>query len=472
MNKEQLRPFFKEIYERSDRVIQILLVSYFVLGIILAAFYDTWLVGIAVGALSLLIYFMSKWMFPGRRVNQYAASLCLGIFMAQFIYQMHGLFEMHFTAFIAVLALITYQNKWAFIPITLFILIHHSVFAYIQYVGVDQNIEAYRNIYFTQLDYMDLQTFVFHAGLYGVAAIISMIYAHNLAQQTKKDAYNIISLREVERSTRINIEFAREIAKGEYGTVYELSENDKMGAALLEMRDSLKSSAIREKEDRFINAGLAEAGDLIRNNSNNLDVLADKVISYLVNYIGANQGGLFLVNKIENEVVLELKGCYAYGRKKFLEGKVKPGDSLVGQCYIEKENIYLTEIPADYVRITSGLGEATPSCLLIVPIKNDDGIQGVLEFASFKEIPSYKIQFLNRLSENLATAVHSTKLNETTRVLYEESQQQAEEMRSQEEEMRQNMEELQATQEEMHRKEREYLQRIAELENALETQNS
>ena len=312
---------------------------------------------------------------------------------------------------------------------------------------------------------MDLQTFLFHAGLFAVAAVIGMIYSKQLEQQTVSNAENIVNLKESEKNTQSNISFAREIASGDFDSDYQLQSGDRLGEALVEMRDNLKNSAIREKQERFINTGIAEASDLIRNNSSNLDELSDRILSYLVNYLGANQGGIFLVDHDENEVELVLKGCYAYGRKKYLQKTIKPGSGLVGQCYVEKDEIYMTKVPSEYVRITSGLGEATPTSLLLVPIKNDDGIQGVIEVASFKELEPYKIDFMKRIAENLATAVNATKLNERTRALYEESQQQAEEMKAQEEEMRQNMEELQATQEEMHRKEKEYLQRIEELEN-------
>ena len=129
----EIRPFFVDIYRKSDGIIEKLLFFYFLFGIGLSFFYDTYLVGVGVGSLCLLLYFLSKKLFPDTSLNQYIASLVAGIFMAQFIYQMHGLSEMHFTAFIAIIALITYQNKFAFIPQLLFVVIHHSSFAYIQY---------------------------------------------------------------------------------------------------------------------------------------------------------------------------------------------------------------------------------------------------------------------------------------------------------------------------------------------------
>jgi GAF domain-containing protein len=119
------------------------------------------------------------------------------------------------------------------------------------------------------------------------------------------------------------------------------------------------------------------------------------------------------------------------------------------------------------VRITSGLGEATPTSLLIVPLLNNGAVEGLLELASFHPFLDFEIAFIRKLAENMASAIATLKVNEKTRRLLEQSQQQAEELRAQEEEIRQNMEEMSATHEEIQRKEVSYLRRIEELEAAL-----
>ncbi|MEM9859244.1 MAG: PAS domain S-box protein [Bacteroidota bacterium] len=454
-SKEQLRPFFQKIYQKSDQVVETLLFGYFLFGIGLSFFYDTFMVGLGVGVLNLILYFGTKWMFKGATVHHYVGSLVAVLFMAQFIYQMHGLFEMHFTAFIAIIAFITYQNKYVFLPALLFVVVHHSAFAYIQYLGFTNSNESYQQIYFTQLDYMDFQTFLFHAGLYALGVALAATYAHNLEQTTVANAENIIKLRMSENSMTHNIDFANEIARGEFETEYNRIEGDKLGAALEEMRDNLKSSAERESQEKFNNVGIAEVGEIIRNHGENLEELSYGVVSYLVKYLNINQGGIFILMGSDDDKWLELMGCYAYDRKKFNEKKIDIGQGLIGQSFLEGDMIHLKEIPDDYVTITSGLGEANPSSLVIIPIKNDQSIEGVLELASFRDFHQYELDFLNKVCENMAASITSAKVNAQTKELYEQSQQQAEEMRAQEEEMRQNMEELSATQEEMERKSRE-----------------
>ncbi|NMM50392.1 GAF domain-containing protein [Marinigracilibium pacificum] len=444
------KPFFDQIYNKSNRVLETLLIGYFIFGIGIAFIYDTFLVGVLVGSLNLALYFSAKFLFKETRLNQYIGSLVAGIFMAQFIYQMHGLFEMHFTAFIAIIALIAYQNKYAFIPQFLLVVIHHSIFAYIQYLGSTEGIESYQQIYFTQLDYMDFSTFLFHAGLYSVGIAIAVAYTYQLEQSTKASAENIISLKNNEMNIQSNIDFANEIAKGNLDLEFTANENDKLAIALLNMRENIRESALREKQEKFITEGIAEVSDIVRSKVNDLESLSDSIVSYLVNYLDANQAGLF-IRKDDNSDELELKACYAYQRKKFINKSIMIGEGLVGQCYLERERIYLKDVPSNYMQITSGLGESSPREILILPVKTDKEIIGILEIATLKKFEDKHHKFLNRVSETIAATISSSKLTQKTQILLEQSQQQTEEMRAQEEEMRQNMEELSATQEEMRR---------------------
>jgi len=258
--------------------------------------------------------------------------------------------------------------------------------------------------------------------------------------------------------------FAQSIGEGNLQVAFQpVSQSDALGNALVQMRQRLLQVADEDKKRNWTTEGLASFAELLRTGNQNRTELADRITAHLVKYIGANQGGLFVVEENGEEARLSLAACFAYDRKKFIQKHLSPGEGLIGQCYLEKETIYLTDVPENYVQITSGLGQATPRCLLLVPLKLNDAVEGVIELASFLPLESHQIQFVEKVGEIIAGTLASAKITDRTRQLLEDAQQQAEEMRAQEEEMRQNMEELQATQEEMHRKEKGHLLEIERL---------
>src|SRR5690606_4886817 len=129
---------------------------------------------------------------------------------------------------------------------------------------------------------------------------------------------------------------------------------------------NLKIANEREQHEKFITVGITRVGDIIRQFGEDTTQLADEFIKGIVKYAHLNQGGIFLLEQDGSESYLKLVACYAYDRKKFLEQKIDVGEGLVGQCYLEREPIYLTDVPPNYIRITSGLGDANPQCVYIV----------------------------------------------------------------------------------------------------------
>ena len=255
--------------------------------------------------------------------------------------------------------------------------------------------------------------------------------------------------------------FVTEVGNGNFtATMHSINDDDFLGNALLTMKNNFQDKANtedkRREEDRqrnWIAAGLAKFAEILRNEGDNIERLADNILSNLTKYMQINQAGLFILNdEKSDEITLDLVAAYAYNRKKYLQKQLMLGEGLVGTCALERETIYRSEIPEDYIQITSGLGGSNPRYLLIVPLKMNDEIFGVIELASFNIINPYEIEFVESLGESIASTLSAAKINVQTQKLLSQSQEQAEELHSQEEEMRQNIEELQATQEEMSKK--------------------
>lgn len=258
--------------------------------------------------------------------------------------------------------------------------------------------------------------------------------------------------------------FANSIAEGNYDAEYTpLSNHDVLGNALLNLGDSIKKAENarkdfekEEKKRRWASEALARLAEVIRLSSKDVNTLSDQVVRYIVREVGASQGTLFLSDaESGSEPMLSLLSAFAYNRKKHLSRSFRFGEGLVGTCALEKNSIYLTDIPANYIKVTSGLGESKPSCLMLIPLITDNKVLGVLEVASLKEPEPHYREFLEKSAESIASAISMVQINTRNRILLEKSQQQAQELEEQEKKMRENLEMLQVAQEEATRRERE-----------------
>lgn len=191
--------FRLELKRRSDKLMNYFLAGYFLIGLLLAPFYNTWLIAIGIGGITLIAYYSVKAALPESDLYQYVLSAAFGIFMAQAIYQMHGLFEMHFLAFIGSAILITYQNWKLQIPILIVVFVHHAIFSYIQNIGVTE-------IYFTQLDYFTLQTFNIHVLLVIVIFFICGLWAYQLKKYNQVLIIQTLKMAKLQKDAQLSME--------------------------------------------------------------------------------------------------------------------------------------------------------------------------------------------------------------------------------------------------------------------------
>jgi len=271
------------------------------------------------------------------------------------------------------------------------------------------------------------------------------------------------SLNEYTESLNRKISFADKIGEANIQDDFKPEDDDDvLGNSLLKMAKRLMEAetedSIHKLEDKkrtWLSEGMAEFGEIFRSERENMEELAFKVIKNLVKYIDANQGAIYLNNTEGKIPVIDMVAAFAFDRRKYLNRKISYGEGLIGTCALEKESIYLTEIPEDFLEITSGLGQARARCLLIVPLKLENELFGIIEIASFRHLEMHEKAFVEQLGESIATTLAAVRINEKTARLLEKSQKQAEEMATQEEKMRRNMQELQDAQEESRRKETE-----------------
>ena len=267
------------------------------------------------------------------------------------------------------------------------------------------------------------------------------------------------------RSEKI-LSFTEKLIDNELDADLDLQdETDPLVRALINLRNNLKKNTqeqlSRKREDdqrNWVAEGLAKFGDILRGTFGDMEEFSYNIISSLVKYLNANQGGFFLLEQEAKENrYFDLKASYAYNRKKFADKRIEWGEGLIGTCALEKQSIYMTHVPDGYLEITSGLGLANPTHLLIVPLLVQDEVLGIIELASFNKIEDFEIRFVESVAENTAITLSSLRSNIRTSDLLKESRKQAETMAHQEDKMRQNMDELRQTQEEAARQAEKFI---------------
>ncbi|RLD64428.1 MAG: histidine kinase [Bacteroidetes bacterium] len=287
----------------------------------------------------------------------------------------------------------------------------------------------------------------------------------NKIKDEKINRYEAI-IKDQEENIRKNAQFAQKIGEGDFSfDQMSIDENDILGKSLIKMRNDLVASKNKEEEQNWIAKGKDKISTILRLHTDVNDLAYDTLVN-LINYIKVTQGAFYIYEEEENKLVNV--ATFAYNRKKYQTQEFKVGEGLIGQAAYEMDTIYRTEIPNDYVTITSGiLGDEKPSCILIVPLITDEKLQGVIEFATLKsEIDRLKINFVEELSDILARTIFNLKVNAQTEKLLKEAQEMAEELRENEEELRQNAEEMRVTHDELEKTNENLEKQILEVENA------
>jgi PAS domain S-box-containing protein len=256
-----------------------------------------------------------------------------------------------------------------------------------------------------------------------------------------------------------------EIMLEKMGDTYQENSEDTiegpLGVAITTLRNKLYSLRKQESKQNWVSQGVASIA-AVRKSQSQIEDYTFHVISTMAKYLGANQGAFFILE--ENEL-LKLSATYAYDKRKHGNNNNAEISGLLGQCVTEKELIHLTQIPKNYVKIASGLGDATPKCLIMVPLVYREEVYGVIEIASLKDFESQHLEFIQKSSEEIASELAALQIQTHTKDLLEQAQAQASQLSSNEEELKQNMEEMHATQEEMRRKEIALQEKLDEIES-------
>jgi len=279
----------------------------------------------------------------------------------------------------------------------------------------------------------------------------------------------ITAARQLRESLYNTIHQAHAIAQGNYSSqITMLSEHDQLSKALINMTEQLRVMTTKNAAQDWLKTGQAELNSEM-SGEQDITMLSRNILNFICRYLNVQVGVIYLLEEPENRLsttqpMLKMIASYGYTRRKNLANQFALGEGLVGQAALERQAILISQIPDDYIHIQSGLGEAVPRHILVLPFMYEDALKGIIELGGFEAFSDQHLEFLKQVGEAIAIATNTAQSRTKMQELLNQTQTQAEELQAQAEELQSQTEELQTQQEELRQTNDELQMRTQELE--------
>jgi CheY-like chemotaxis protein/signal transduction histidine kinase/HAMP domain-containing protein len=234
-------------------------------------------------------------------------------------------------------------------------------------------------------------------------------------------------------------EVATAVTKGDLTrsiTVEAQGEVAALKDTINEMIRNLRDTTQKNTEQDWLKTNLAKFTRMLQG-QRDLNTVTKLILSELASVVSSQQGGFYLREEADGTPIFKLNSTYAFQERKGLRNQFHLGEGLVGECAFEKERILITEVPGDYIRISSGLGEAPPLNIVVLPILFEGQVKAVIELASFNRYKEIHLTLLDQVTETIGIVLNTMEANLRTEGLLNQSQSLARELQSQQEELRQ-----------------------------------
>jgi PAS domain S-box-containing protein len=296
--------------------------------------------------------------------------------------------------------------------------------------------------------------------------VVFFLSHYHFSQKKRLSAEKQAFIRKHQDKFENYAEHAERLGIGDYSTPLHVEgDNDELGDALQYLQGYLKATERKKRDETWISDGKEMASRVLRL-YNQLDELSYRILESLCKYISMEQGAIYLYNAERKSLVCT--ATHAYNRKKYIDQEFRIGQGLVGQCAYEMDFVYRTEIPEDYVTISSGIiSDQKPQSIVLIPLISDEELQGVMEFASIKpRIRKLYIQLLLELGEIIGRAVYNLRMNRQTEQLLKESREMTEKLKANEITLQENASLMKRAQVELEQSNIELESKVKEAENA------
>jgi signal transduction histidine kinase/HAMP domain-containing protein/ActR/RegA family two-component response regulator len=253
--------------------------------------------------------------------------------------------------------------------------------------------------------------------------------AANLTDQVRAIAEVATAVTEGDLTRQVNVQ-----ASGEVAVL-----KDKLNEMIRNLRETMRQNT----EQDWLKTNLERFTRMLQG-QRDLATVSKMILSELAPLVSAQHGVFYSLTDPGDgsEPVLQFQAGYGFKERKHIGASFALGEGLVGQCAVEKERILLTDVPSDYVQINSGLGEASPLNIIVLPVLFEGSVRAVIELASFAAFSPTHQSFLDRMTENIGLVLNTVDATSVTEKLLEQSQSQAQELQSRQEQLRESNEEL------------------------------
>ncbi|HTJ48635.1 MAG TPA: HAMP domain-containing protein, partial [Cyclobacteriaceae bacterium] len=242
-------------------------------------------------------------------------------------------------------------------------------------------------------------------------------------------------------------EVASAVTKGDLTRTIRVDAKGELEAlkdTINQMITNLRETTLRNQDQDWLKSNLAKFTQMLQGQKD-LKTVTQRILSELAQVVSTHYGAFYILQQDDEtlQVKLKLFAAYAYKEERNVPKEFAIGEGLVGQCAFEKERILLTNVPAGYVKINSGLGKAKPANLIILPVVFENNVKAVIELASLDNFNETHLDFLDQLTESLGIVLNTIETNTRTEELLAQSQSLAGELKTQQEELRRTNDELQ-----------------------------
>ncbi|MBV8417880.1 MAG: HAMP domain-containing protein [Verrucomicrobia bacterium] len=233
-------------------------------------------------------------------------------------------------------------------------------------------------------------------------------------------------------------EVATAVTKGDLTrsiTVEAQGEVARLKDTINEMIRNLRDTTLKNSEQDWLKTNLANFARMLQG-QRDLMAVSRMTLSELASVVGAQQGAFYLVRRdaasetAEGDVKIKLLAGYAHRGRTDGSAEFRPGEDLIGQAVLDKRRILLADVPANYITISSGLGEAPAANIIILPVVFENQVKAVIELASFQRFNSTHQTFLDQLTESIGIVLNTIEANLLTEDLLKQSQSLTNELQS------------------------------------------